>query len=279
MLQDNETVTPFTSSVADQVQSYVSTLKIYESLISTIPAIIFALVLGPWSEKNGRKPLMIVPTVGFLLSSFFYMFVDSFTWSAEFLLLAGIPASLLGGWSTFNLAINSYISDVTTEDTRTSSISLFMGIAMTAGPVGNFLGGHIYHYGGHLAIWLSSIVCILLSLVYLIFCVAESRSKVPIIIISPDTAAETSKRFEFIEHLVLIFTNLWSCFTVTFRPRPGYRRTIICLLLIMMCILIFSDCKYHIFNKSLNHLKKKYFYQLRLVLRSFTPERSLDGTF
>ena len=83
MLQDNETVTPFTSSVADQVQSYVSTLKIYESLISTIPAIIFALVLGPWSEKNGRKPLMIVPTVGFLLSSFFYMFVDSFTlgWS------------------------------------------------------------------------------------------------------------------------------------------------------------------------------------------------------
>ena len=103
---EDDAISP-SSSVTDRVQSYVSTLKIYESFINTIPAIIFALVLGPWSEKNGRKPLMIVPTVGFVLSTFFYMLIQyADSWPAELLLLAGIPASLLGGWSTYSLAIN-----------------------------------------------------------------------------------------------------------------------------------------------------------------------------
>ena len=103
---DDDAMSP-SSSVTDRVQSYVSTLKIYESVINTLPAIIFALVLGPWSEKNGRKPLMIVPTVGFVLSTFFYMLIEyADSWPAEFLLIAGIPASLLGGWSTYSLAIN-----------------------------------------------------------------------------------------------------------------------------------------------------------------------------
>ena len=59
---DNDTLFAMLSDT-DQVQSYVSTLAIYESLLNTIPAIIFALALGPWSEKHGSKPLMIAPTI------------------------------------------------------------------------------------------------------------------------------------------------------------------------------------------------------------------------
>ena len=94
-------------SDTDQVQHYVSTLKIYESLLNTIPAIIFALALGPWSEKHGRKPLMIAPTIGFLMSIVIYATVHYVEFCpAEFLLLAGFSYSLLGGLGTFELAYN-----------------------------------------------------------------------------------------------------------------------------------------------------------------------------
>ena len=142
--------------------------------------------------------------------------------------------------------VQSYLADITTEETRTSRISLFTGITMLSGPIGNFVSGYIYHYGGHLSVWLSSIGCLILSLLYLVFFLAESRSKAPVNIKS-DTASSSdstssSKQSEFIPNLLSILKNLLLCFTVTFRPRPGYRRLIIVLLLTMMCILIFSDC-------------------------------------
>jgi len=98
------------SLLVDRVQSYVSTLNIYSSLIKTIPSIFFVLFLGPWSDKNGRKPLMIVPIVGAIISTFVFILNDYFThWPAEYLLFAETPVSLLGGDSVLNLAFLRYL--------------------------------------------------------------------------------------------------------------------------------------------------------------------------
>ncbi len=48
------------TQLSDRVQGYVSTLNIYTSLIDNIPPIFLMLFLLPWSDKHGRKPLMIV---------------------------------------------------------------------------------------------------------------------------------------------------------------------------------------------------------------------------
>lgn len=48
------------TELADRVQSYVSTLNIYGSLIDNIPSIFLMLFLLPWSDNHGRKPLMVV---------------------------------------------------------------------------------------------------------------------------------------------------------------------------------------------------------------------------
>ncbi len=94
------------STLADRVQSYVSGLNIYNSIINCVPSIFFVLFLGPWSDAHGRKPLMILPTAGGCLSTLIFManyFWDS--WPAEYLLLASLPASLLGGFGTFGMAV------------------------------------------------------------------------------------------------------------------------------------------------------------------------------
>lgn len=90
-----------------QVQSYVSNLNIYNTIINCVPSTLFVLFLGPWSDTYGRKPLMILSIVGYVLSTLIYMANCYWnSWPAEYLLLASVPVSLLGGWSTFGMAIN-----------------------------------------------------------------------------------------------------------------------------------------------------------------------------
>lgn len=100
---ENQTIV----SEEGQVQAYVSTLYIYLSLIEEVPPIFFVLLLGPWSNKHGRKPLILFSMIAYLLSVLVHMMViynDS--WTAEYLLLGSIPIGLSGGFYTFSMAID-----------------------------------------------------------------------------------------------------------------------------------------------------------------------------
>jgi PCFT/HCP family folate transporter-like MFS transporter 1/3 len=46
------------------VQPHTALLLILKSCIETIFPTIMSLFLGPWSDKNGRKPLLIFPFTG-----------------------------------------------------------------------------------------------------------------------------------------------------------------------------------------------------------------------
>ena len=46
------------------VQTRVSELKMYISILESLPCSVVTLFIGPWSDKNGRKPLMILPLIG-----------------------------------------------------------------------------------------------------------------------------------------------------------------------------------------------------------------------
>ena len=103
-LHSNETGS---AELKDRVQGYVSTLSIYITVIHCVPSIFFVLFLGPWSDKHGRKPLMILPTVGYIISTLIYMANYYFkSWPAEYLLFAALPVSLLGGWSSLGMAVS-----------------------------------------------------------------------------------------------------------------------------------------------------------------------------
>lgn len=99
------------SEHATEIQKYVSNLNIYGSLIENIPSVILVLFLGPWSEKNGRKPPMLAPLVGHLCSVSLYILNYYFTsWPAEYILFASIPCGLFGGSATLLMALNRYSS-------------------------------------------------------------------------------------------------------------------------------------------------------------------------
>ena len=50
-----------------QVQQYVSSLQAYNSVIQAIFPCIFALFAGPWSDRHGRRALIICAVFGYIL--------------------------------------------------------------------------------------------------------------------------------------------------------------------------------------------------------------------
>lgn len=48
----------------DAVETKASEINMYMSILSSIPSMLVALFIGPWSDKNGRKPVLILPCIG-----------------------------------------------------------------------------------------------------------------------------------------------------------------------------------------------------------------------
>lgn len=237
------------SEHATEIQKYVSNLNIYGSLIENIPSVILVLFLGPWSEKNGRKPPMLAPLVGHLCSVSLYILNYYFTsWPAEYILFASIPCGLFGGSATLLMALNSYMADITNTQSRTSRLSIMYGSMTISYPIASFVSIYIYTYGGYFAIWGTSLGLGTIALLYIIFWIKDSRG-----LESEDEQVESSYSpsvnfGQDDEQLVALRTarchcgsvalNLWECFTVTFQPRNGYKRACLSILLASMCVYV-----------------------------------------
>ncbi|KAI2808193.1 hypothetical protein BLOT_006135 [Blomia tropicalis] len=125
-------------------------ITLYRTLLSTLPCIIWAIFLGPWSDTyvHGRKLIMIGGASAAALESFILIInAADFHASAYFVLLSFIPSALSGGIIATLMAIYAYCSatsDKTTRSTRFAIVEICFWIAQ---PIGSFIGGQILGNG------------------------------------------------------------------------------------------------------------------------------------
>ena len=158
------------SEYEKQVQELISSIDIWKGVIQTALPCIIIMFLGAWSDRTGKRKLCILlPIYGEILTSinnlinvyFFYEIPVEITVFLE----TFFPA-VTGGWVTMFLGVFSYISDITSEESRTFRVGV-VNFCFTAGlPVGIGLGGILVLKMGYYGIFSLTFGMFLLVLLY-----------------------------------------------------------------------------------------------------------------
>jgi len=227
----------------DNIQTKVSELNMALTMLSSLPSIVLALFIGPWSDKNGRKPLMLLPLLGFMVSTFVWILnVYYMDWPAKYLMATAIY-SFFGGITCLLIGMYSYLADVTSLRSRTTRIGL-LDIFLFAGiPAGTFLSGYIFKYSGYYGIFLSVLVIQVLCILYIVFKIKDTRGPGSDYCY-PDSEMDDVQTSTLRRYLSIVdFHLLFDVFRVSFKRREhNFRRVIIILIFLMLLnVTIFSD--------------------------------------
>ena len=94
-------------------------------MLQSWPAIFFTLFAGPLSEDYGRKPLIIVGLLGYIVLNIAFFINSWFMYElkAEYLLFECLQ-DLFGGDIVFGLGVYSLLVDKTEPEARTRRMSI-----------------------------------------------------------------------------------------------------------------------------------------------------------
>lgn len=113
----NDTNDPNLIEVQKVVADYEGTLN----LAAAAPRVAFTLLAGPWSDRHGRKFLILIPILGQALSALSLIinakFFDVLPFEALYMEYVN---ELSGNFVVYYLGEYSYIADVTSPDERTA---------------------------------------------------------------------------------------------------------------------------------------------------------------
>lgn len=113
-----ENVTEEIERLEEMIQPYASKIQMTRTMVESFLPAILSFFIGPWSDKFGRKPVLLCSLFGFFISNVLmtiFCFVSVNPWV---FMMAFIPVALSGGVCALMIAIFSYVSDVTEESKR-----------------------------------------------------------------------------------------------------------------------------------------------------------------
>lgn len=205
------------------VQELVASMEMWKSvLLTSIPSFLI-LFLGAWSDRTRkRKICILLPIIGDLLmclsnilnAYYFYELPVQVTMFME----AIFPA-ITGGWVCSYMGIFSYISDITTEETRTFRVGV-LNLCLTAGgPIGSALSGILLKAIGYYGVFGICSAMYTFSLVYGICYIKDIEPP-------SDVVNKTNKPKGVCEFLRSFFdlNHVKDTFAVAFRKGPNHRR-------------------------------------------------------
>ncbi|XP_055350155.1 proton-coupled folate transporter-like [Paramacrobiotus metropolitanus] len=210
---------------AKAVQRVTSQIKMYETLIDSLPAMFFSLFLGSWSDEYGRKLPMMLPFVGLIIAHGFTLVNTYVRISPYFLMLTPFITAATGGMILVNVAVFSFVGDYTNDRTRSPNLAIVDAAHFLVRFAGSAIGGQLMRFGESVPFYLaiSLHVC---SFLYVFFVIHEKRT------------FRNIKECKMSD--VITFERVKDNWRTLSKRRPGHNRLF--LLLIIGCIIISAIC-------------------------------------
>ncbi|KAM4796842.1 proton-coupled folate transporter [Rhinophrynus dorsalis] len=166
------------SGTTDPLQRELETLtshwSLYINLGGFLVGLFSVMLLGPWSDKVGRRPVLILPAIGLALQAAIYLLVMYQELHVGYFLLGRFISGITGDFNMILAGCFSYIADVTNRQSRTFRVAILEACLGIAGMVASIIGGHWRKAQGYInPFWLVFAVN-LATAIYIYFCVQES---------------------------------------------------------------------------------------------------------
>ena len=147
--------------------------------IATFIAILTLPLVGTLSDRFGRHKIMFLAPIGQLLQAItmvgiLFHGLEYPTWAV---LLPGFLPGICGDVSGLYVLAASYITDITSEETRTLRITLVDSVVLLASLSSTLCSGFIIEAFGYFGIFVTNIISLVLALLYLIFCVKPVNTR------------------------------------------------------------------------------------------------------
>ncbi|KAI5645163.1 major facilitator superfamily domain-containing protein [Phthorimaea operculella] len=149
--------TNFTGNYEVEVQKIISSIEAWKSVIQTAIPTFLVIFMGAWSDRTGnRKFCILLPIIGEFLvcltNIISTVFFEEIPVEVTMFFEGFLPA-ITGGWVLMFLGVFSYISDVTSAETRTFRVGL-VNLCMTAGiPIGTAASGLFLKWFGYYGVF------------------------------------------------------------------------------------------------------------------------------
>ncbi|XP_068218770.1 probable peptidoglycan muropeptide transporter SLC46 isoform X2 [Palaemon carinicauda] len=218
------------TDIQTEVQKYQNMFNYYQNLMDSILPLIVVILIGSLTDKYGRKPPMLGVLAGFVGWAIVYILTAlNPSWPVEVLLGATLCGDIMGTWVVFNMAVYSYMADITSPETRTKRLGLLDVVWYLGGPIGRLMGGWLYRWTNCIVVFSVSGVLWALCFLYVLVLVQESV----------DTSANSSdleeedhySRWGPLKPVIILFST-------GLKQRPGNRRSLL-LSLLMLKLMVF----------------------------------------
>ncbi|XP_064090389.1 probable peptidoglycan muropeptide transporter SLC46 isoform X2 [Macrobrachium nipponense] len=217
------------TTIQTEVQKYQNMFNYYQNLMDSILPLIIVVLIGSLTDKYGRKPPMLGVLAGFVGWSVVYILTAlNPSWPVEVLLGATLCGDIMGTWVVFNMAVYSYMADITTPETRTKRMGFLDVVWYIGGPLGRLMGGWLYRWTNCIVVFAVSGALWTLCFLYVLFLVKESVNPLAS---SSDPEDERCSNWGPLKPVFILFNT-------GFKKRPGNRRSLLFYLL-MLKLMVF----------------------------------------
>lgn len=207
----------------DDIQKQSGHYLMYYRILLNVPAVVLSMFCGSYSDKYGRKPIILFPCFGSMLAVILYGTSNLVSAYRIPLIIGGAAMQgICGKSSMITMAINSLVFDLSDEKNRTRHFGLLLAMNFLGGSLGALFSGLFQDVFDLNTVFASIMISYLIALTLTLTLFNDNEKKT-------DKADEKSCSLFQIQHIK-------ETIAVISKPRPGNNRTVLITLIIMSIV-------------------------------------------
>lgn len=165
--------------LGNEVQIQTVILELIVGTTARLPSIVATLILGPISDRFGRKPAIMIVLAGMVLQSVLVLIIIEKSLDLHFLILSAGLRGITGGMAGLLTASYSYVADISSRKWLTIRLGVLESMNFIAGSLSLIIGGvliHTKHCQFEIPAILS-LACVVAALPYALIALPESLDR------------------------------------------------------------------------------------------------------